>query len=151
MPQLQLSSLLSLHTILLSSILATTFPLLLTIDNVESELFSQSQPKHWLFLKNFIFLKIQSKNATINAKIPSAIATITSIVLLNIADIIKNIEKKAKPIKIGQLIILSKIIANIIVAKTIEKKTSKFIIISPPIYLIYFMNLIVFLLLIYNF
>ena len=70
--------LLSLHVTLFPVTLETTRPLL------------------------FIFLKTQSKNATANANMPSAIATITRATLSNIAATIKNAAKNVNPTKIGQ-------------------------------------------------
>ena len=75
--------------------------------------------------------KANTLNATINAYIPNANATITNATLSNTAATIKNAAKKANPTKIGQRIILSNTIANIIVANIIEKIISKVIIISP--------------------
>lgn len=72
---------------------------------------------------------MQSKNATINANIPSAIAIITNVVLLNTAATIKSAANIANPTNIGQCIILCNTIANIITANTIEKIINKFIII----------------------
>ena len=74
---------------------------------------------------------MQSKNANINANIPNAIATITNATLSKIAATIKNAAKNANPTNIGQCIILSKTMANIIVAKITAKIISKVIIISP--------------------